>query len=342
MRKVIAATAATAIAALTVASSASAFEGGGRSPSTAPLIEWGQHYTAALDNRSEDANYSGRDTVALYKIPPLATHDQLVVNWHELPFAHSSGFPVCMLFVQSLSDYNWGTVFGTTTSGYCEGSSYRVSGSGTAQTSITVQNADANSYLEFFSEARQTESTRFETYPYDFSVESPRHALTLNFPSVKTVPANGTLGASVTGATGLPAPDGLVYTLTANWEHSGVWVGTGTSIGGQITFHLALPESAINERVRFIASRGPDGQFQAVESPATRAKVTSPVLPAPSSACKQATAHAQTLFRQYKRLHSHARYARGQIRRRLRNHARRVHRALKFARSEAAKACGRV
>lgn len=339
MKKVIAAAAAISIAALGIASPASAFEGGGRAPSEAPLITYGQHYTATLDNRSEDANYSGRDAVALYKIPLLATHDQLVVNWHELPFAHNSSFPVCMLFVQGLNDYSWGTLFGTTTSGYCEGSSYRVSGSGTAQTSITVQNADANSYLEFFSEARQTESTKFETFPYDFSVESPRHALTLNFPSVKTVPVNGTLGASVVGATGLPAPDGLVYTLTANWEHNGVWVGTGTSIGGQITFQLALPESAVNERVRFIVSRAPDGQFQTVESPVFKAKVTAAVAPPISSACKKAAAHAYALARQRHRLQAHSRRARGIHKAKLRRRARHVAAELRSARSKVVLAC---
>ncbi len=181
-----------------------------------------------------------------------------------------------------------------------------------------------------------------ETYPYDFSVEPPRHALTLNFPAVKTVPANGTLGASVIGATGLPAPDGLVYTLTANWKEGGTWITTAPSAGGQIVFPLALPEAALNTSVRFIVSRAPDGQFQGVESPAVRVKVTNPVLPGPSPACRRATARAHTLSRQYRRLSSHARRARGQTRRRLGNRARRVHRSLGYARSEAAKACGRA
>ena len=41
------------------AGSAAAFEGGGRSPSVAPLITYGQHYSGTLDNRKEDANYGG-------------------------------------------------------------------------------------------------------------------------------------------------------------------------------------------------------------------------------------------------------------------------------------------
>ena len=264
-----------------------------------------------------------------------------MVNWHALPFTHNTSYPICMMLVQGVNDFSWGSTF---SGGSCsEPSGHALAGSGTAATSITIQGTDSSAtYLEFWSRAQETQSSYFETFPYDFSVESPCHALTLNFPAVKTVPANGVLGASVIGATGLPAPDGLVYTLTANWQENGTWITTAPSVGGHITFQLALPEAAFNKSVRFIVSRPPDGSFQAVESPATRAKVTSPVLPAPSPACRQASAHAQTLSRQYKRLQSHARYARGQTRRRLRSHARRVHRALRYARSEAAKACGRA
>ncbi|HEV7483286.1 MAG TPA: hypothetical protein VGO13_09325 [Solirubrobacterales bacterium] len=346
MRKAMIVVAAISIASFLIAAPASAFEGGGRSPSTAPLIEWGQHYAGQLNNHREDANVNssccGRD-VALWRLPAVSTHDQIVVNWHALPSTYQSGFPVCMMIAQGINDFNWGSVFG---SGSCSSpNGYSLSGSGTAASQITLQNTDTggSTYLEFWSYADEPSmSKELETFPYDFSVEPPRHALTLTFPSVKTVPANGALGASVIGATGLPAPDGLVYTLTANWKEGGTWITTAPSVGGHITFPLALPEAALNTSVRFIVSRAPDGSFQGVESPAVRAKVTNPVPPAPSPACKQATARAHTLSRQYRRLNSHARYAHGQTRRRLRNRARRAHRALGYARSEAAKACGRA
>ena len=182
----------------------------------------------------------------------------------------------------------------------------------------------------------------FETFPYDFSVEAPRHYLNLTIPPFSEVAANGVVHASVTGANGLPAPDGLVYGLTVRWHDGGIATYTAPSVGGQIAFQLALSESALKKYAGFIVGRGADAGYQAVESPVVKAKVTSPVLPPPSAACKRATAHAHTLSRQYKRLHRHARYARRQTRRRLLNHARRVHRALKHARSGAAKACGRA
>ena len=59
MRKVIA-LAATAVAVLCLTSSASAFEGGGRKPSEAPLIVVGQHYNAQLNNHLADPEVSSR------------------------------------------------------------------------------------------------------------------------------------------------------------------------------------------------------------------------------------------------------------------------------------------
>jgi hypothetical protein len=339
MRKVIVAVTAS-IVALGIASPAAAFEGGGRKPSEASTINWGQHYTGQLNNHKEDANYEGEEEVALWRLPSVSSHDQIVVNWHGLPFTHNSNFPVCMMLAQGINDYSWGTVFH---GGSCESPrGFELSGSGTAATQITIQSTDTagNTYLEFWAYANRTPTSgEQETFPYDFSVEAPRHALTLNFPSVKTVPANGTLSASVTGATGLPAPDGLVYTLTANWEHNGVWVGTGTSIGGQIAFQLALPEAAFDKSVRFIVSRAPDAEYQAVESPAMRARVTKPTLPAESSACKTARAHAHVLARQLRRLKRHERFARGATRRRVHRQARRVGREFRAASKRAASAC---
>jgi hypothetical protein len=320
-------------------SSAAAFEGGGRAPSEAPLITYGQHYTATLDNRKEDANYSGRDAVALYKIPSLATHDQLVVNWHELPFAHSSSFPVCMLFVQGLNDFNWGTIFGTTTSGYCEGSSYRVSGSGTAQTSITVQNADAGSYLEFFSEARQTESTRFETFPYDFSVEAPRHYLGVALGAVQKVAANGVLHAAATLATGAPVPDGLPFALTATWSGGGTFTTTAASAGGQLTFPLALPETAYKHSVEFVVSSAATAEYQAATSPKLTVEVTKPKAVVEPNLCAKATNKAHTLARQYRRQLKNADRSRGRARHRLFHQAHATGRKFNAAKAAAKAVC---
>lgn len=293
--------------------SATAFEGGGRSPSAATPIEWGQHYEALLNNHRDDANYtSGADTVAFYRLPPVSTRDVVTVNWHALPKTRESGYPVCLALVQGVDDFSWGSVFQQMTSGYCSSSTgvYTLTGSGTARSEITVQQTDAGAtYLEFFARANTTETAYLETYPYDFTVEAPRHALTLSVPSVNTVATNGQLRASVAGVTGGPAPDGQTYTLTATWS-GGVWTGTSTSGGGNMTFQLSLPEAAQEKYVKFVVSRPADSLFQGVESTGFTAKVTGPYVPPapkapkpkPNKACKKATAKVDTLARQRHRL----------------------------------------
>lgn len=95
--------------------SASAFEGGGRKTSEAPLITVGQHYTGQLTNHKDDANFGGEYQVAIWRLPPLSTRDVIYINWHSVPSTFSPGsFPVCMTFAQGIDDYTWGTRFGET------------------------------------------------------------------------------------------------------------------------------------------------------------------------------------------------------------------------------------
>jgi hypothetical protein len=329
---------------LVVASPVAAFEGGGRSPSEAPTISWGQHYTGQLNNHKEDANYAGEKEVAFWRLPPVSTHDQIVVNWHGLPFTHSPGsFPVCMMPVQGINNFNWGTIF---SGGSCESPrGYELSGSGTAATPITIQNTDTSgsTYLEFWSSAYKTPSSgEQETFPYDFSVEAPRHYLNLTISPFSEVPANGVVHASVTGADGLPGPDGLVYGLTVRWKEGGIATYTAASVGGQISFQLALPESAFKKNAAFIVGRGADSSYQAVESPVNHAKVTEPVLPPPPSSsqgCKKAKLRVRVLSRQRRRLTANWHRARGIRRARLRHRARHVAGELRTARAKAVAAC---
>jgi hypothetical protein len=325
---------------------ASAFEGGGRSPSEAPLVTYGQHYSGKLDNRKEDSNYVGRATVAFFKIPPLATHDQLVINWHELPYAHRSEFPVCMAFVEGVNDSNWGEILESSAGrdGYCEEDApiHDVSASGTAQTSITVQNADANSYVEFFAPASETESTKFETYEYDFSVEAPRHYLSVALGAVQKVAANGALHATATLASGAPAPDGLGFTLTGTWRNGGVFTATAASVGGQLTFPLALPETAYKQYVEFIVTSAATAEWQAASSLKLTAEVTKPPVPVPAvepQICTKATNRAHVLARQYHRQLRHADEARGRSRRLRLREARATGRRLDAAKAARKAAC---
>jgi hypothetical protein len=343
MRKLVVALLTVWVLALGVASQAVAFEGGGRKPSEAPLISFGQHYTGQLNNHRDDANYEASREVAIWRLPPVSTRDQIVVNWHVLPFTSESGFPVCLMLVQGVDDFSWGGVFGDATQyRSCDegGPLYSVSGSGAAQTAITVQNTDASaSYLEFFSRASQTNPSFYETYPYDFSVEPPRHFLGLAIKPKNKVHANGAIRGAVTLASGLPAPDGLPFNLTVTWGRNGIAAYSATTIGGQVVFPLALPESAANKDATFLVVHGADPSYQEA-SAKIDAEVTPAVVSAAEIACAKAIQKAHALARQVKRLKRNVRFARGATKRRLKHQARRVGREWSAARSRAKAVCG--
>jgi hypothetical protein len=338
MRRVIALAATISIGVLGIAPSASAFEGGGRKPSEAPLITVGQHYTGQLNNHKADANFGGYEEVAIWRLPPLTTHDVITVNWHATPFTHGSGFPICMTLAQKIDDYNWGSVYGQVNNYFCDedGPYYGLSGSGTAQTAIT----DAtSSYLEFASYAGAESPVNFETFPYDFTVNPPLHYLDVALRSVKRVSANGILYATANLATGLPAPDGLAFSLAVTWPGGGTASATGVSSGGTVGFQLALPETAFGKGATFVASHPADGTYQAVSSPKLQATVAKPKAP-PPSACSLAERRALSLKSQYKRLARHARQAHGAARASLHRRAAKAKRKLRKARRQAKTICG--
>ena len=302
--------------------SASAFTGGGKKPSEAPLVTWGQHYEATLGNNEAEANYidasccTESSQVAIWRLGPLSVHDQVVVNWHELPFAHAGGFPIRMLLVENVEDFNWGTTFNSQVG---DDQYHEVSGSGTARTEVTVQNSSSNDYLEFYSYAYKTNSQEFETFPYDFSVEAPRRYLSLALGSVSKVAANGYLHATATLATGAPVPDGYPVTLTGTWSGGGVFTETATSVAGGVTFPLAMPETAFGKSVEFVATSPATAEYQAVSSAKVSAEVTRPPAPpappTPVNLCPKATNTAHALARKYKRQLKKAERLRGRHRR---------------------------
>ncbi len=326
---------------------ASAFSGGGRSPSEAPLIAYGQKYVGELDNHENDANYTtNHATVAIYKLPPLSTRDQLTVNWQVAPFTHESGFPVQMILVQGVNDFNWGEVFGETAFHCCGGSPYEVSGSGTAQTAITVQSADStSSYLMFYASAyvESSEPQNYETFPYSFSVEPPRHYLGVSLGAVQKVATNGFLHATATLVTGSPAPDGTPFTLSGTWSNGGVYTATATSVGGQITYPLSLPETAIGKEAEFVVTSAATAEYQAATSPKLEVEVTKPpappVAPKPANLCAKATNRAHVLGRQYKRQLKNAERLRGRHRRLLLRRAHATERKFIAARAAKKAAC---
>ncbi|HEX3174526.1 MAG TPA: hypothetical protein VHQ43_09980 [Solirubrobacterales bacterium] len=345
MKKIVIAGTAISIIVLTIISSASAFEGGGRKPSEAPLVTVGQHYTGQLNNHANDANFeksgSGYE-VAIWRLPPVTTRDVVTIDWHGAPFTHEgSGFPVCLVLAQGVDDFSWGNVFGSLSERSCyeTGPVYSLSGSGSAKTAITVQETNANSsYLEFFSHANQSEPARLETYPYDFTVEPILHYLAAAIRPVKRVSAGGILHASANLATGLPVPDGLSFNLAVTWPRGGVASYSATSGGGTISFQLALPETAYGKTATFVVSHPADGIYQAVTTPKLEVLVAKPK-PPPPSLCVLARRREVVLTRQLKRLKRHANRAHGIARRRLNRRVRQAKRKLHRARVGAEAAC---
>ncbi len=158
---------------LATSSAQATFQGGGKKPSEAATIEWGRHYVAELDNHKENANYlnAGGYEVSFWRVPAVSTRDQLVVNWQSVP-TKSGSFPVYMYFVQGVNDSNGGELFER------RESAFELSGSGTAASQDTE--TGGNSYLEFVSRASTGvgEGTQ-ETFQYNFTVEQPRHYLSM-------------------------------------------------------------------------------------------------------------------------------------------------------------------
>jgi hypothetical protein len=342
MRTLVAVVSAISLVALGIASQASAFEGGGRQPSEAPLIVIGQHYTGQLNNHESDANYGGYREVAIWRLPPLTTRDVVTVDWHSAPFTHSSGFPICMIFAQGIDDYSWGSVFGSTP-GYCGegGPIYSLSGSGSAQTAITAQETNStSSYLEFFSRATEENPSSFETYPYDFTVEPIRHYLGIAIRAVKRVSATGTLSATATLASGSPAPDGLPFNLAVTWPGGGSAGYSANSSGGAVSFPLALPETAQGKNATFVVSHPADAQYEEATSEKLEALVAKPKpVPVKPDPCALADRHLRAVGTQYSRLRRHAARARGFARRRLHRRERQVKRELRAARAKTNAAC---
>jgi len=340
MKKVVLAVATVALFVFGLSSSASAFEGGGRSPSQAPTVEIGQHYTGQLNNHRDDANYGGYVEVAFWRLPPVSTRDVVTIDWHSVPFTDYPGqYPLCMTLVQGIDDFSWGSRFETRDECDSYGPVYELSGSGSAHTEITVQETTTNtSYLEFFVYASRTDPADYESFPYDFTLGPILHYLDAALRPVERVSASGVISATANLANGQPAPDGLPFNLTVTWDEGGIATYTGVSSGGVVNFQLALPETAYGKNATFVASHPADGTYQGVETPKLTVKIAKPKAPPPSP-CAIAENRALVLSRQFKRLKSHARIARGPNKRRLSRRAKRVKRRLMAARREVQALC---
>jgi hypothetical protein len=248
-----------------------------------------------------------------------------------------------MALAENITDFTWGERYDRIDeSGHeCHptGPLYLLSGSGTSRTAITVQTPSGlESFLEFSASADETNPARYETYPYDFSVEAILHYIGLALRPVKRVNASGVVTATANLATGAPVPDGLPFTLTVTWPDGGIASYAGASSGGTVGFQLALPETAFGKTATFVVSHPGDGTYQEAVAPKALIKIAKPKVPPPSP-CELAERRVRSLTSQLRRLKQRANRAYGKKRRKLKRRARAKRRALRNARLSVNRLC---
>ena len=172
--------------------------------------------------------------------------------------------------------------------------------------------------------------------PYDFTITDQR-AILVSLAPHQNVNTNTTLTGTANLVNGAPVPDGLTFNLEVSWG-DGNALYSATSVGGVLSFPLALPESAIGDTASFVVTRPGDSQYQAVKSGVLESRVAKPRVPAPS-ACELARSEAHTLGKRYRRLRAYLRYRRHRASRRLHHRTALARRAFKRAQAKAGAAC---
>jgi hypothetical protein len=232
----------------------------GLKPSEAPLIAIGQHY---MGNTAHDINTSNAP-VDLWRLPPLLTGDAMTVAWRA-----ESNYPEvpALCLAQDVDDYNWAE-YGNR----CNGSGrFMVAGNGAARSVITVKAAASAPFLELSGDTCEGCNEA-----YDFVVESIQHALGVSLTPRLHIRTNAVLTGSANLSNGAPAPDGLVFYLTATWGKTGSAQYTATTSGGQLSFPVALPPETITKSVTFTVTRPADPQYLAAGSAGLPIKVARP------------------------------------------------------------------
>jgi len=106
---------------------------------------------------------------------------------------------------------------------------------------------------------------------YNFTVTA-QHGLAVSLAARTNVLSNSVVNGTANLASGTPAPDGMVFTLTATWG-DGSATYSAPSVGGGLSFQLALPESAEGQTVTLIVNRAADAEYQEAKSAELQVKV---------------------------------------------------------------------
>jgi hypothetical protein len=294
----------------------SAWATGGANIASAPTVVFGQHEFGNTDHGS----FGGCPDPAEYWLLSLGAGDQATIDWETTSEEYAEELNVYPAGTTDFSINNADTLaeFGLGSNDHAE-SVFHVGATGVYP-------------IVFYGRCDGAGG------PYDFTA-TVQHALLVTLKHYAHIKTTTVVTAVANLASGGPPPDGLAFTLTVSWGRESA-AYTAASSGGNLSFPLALPETAKGKTATLEITRAADSQFQEAKSEKLEVKVGSASVTPEPSACEMATAHAHSLARRYKRLKEHSFLAHGPTRRRLRRRARQVLHALKFARSEAASACG--
>jgi hypothetical protein len=296
---------------------ADAYAGGGASIASAPTVVFGQHTFGT----TETGTYQCYP--AEFWNLSLGAGDQVTIDWASVNryYAYKA-----YIYPAGTTDFSINNV--SPLENFYLGENNHAEG--------VFATGTAGSYpLIFVSGSCNTKTPG----PYDFTV-TDQHSLVATLKQYLHIKTTTVISASASLASGAPAPDGLVFTLTASWPGGGTASYNAASAGGALTFPLALPETAKGKKATIIVTRPADAQFLAAKSAQLEVPVGRGSPPVVASPCALASRHARAVGRRYRRLKAHAAAARGANRRRLRNRAHRVARQLRAAHSQAATACG--
>jgi hypothetical protein len=144
-----------------------------------------------------------------------------------------------------------------------------------------------------------------EPGPYDFLVTT-QHGLAVSFPPRENIRTTSLVYGGASLSNGAPAPDGMTFTLTATWP-SGSATYSAASVGGGLSFQLALPEEAEGQTAKLAISRPSDSQYLEAKSAEIKVKVarTKAAAPTPKPHRKKRHHHHR---RHHHRHHHHHRH----------------------------------
>lgn len=231
----------------------SATAAGGLKPSQAPPVAIGTQYFGSTDDPKTN------DTlIELWALPPVLAQDEVTVAWNDRDATGATR--LCM--VQEIDDYTFG-------SAECDELNSYDTSYGSARSKLEVKVPSGATFLKFY---KRGYTCCGDGGPYDFVVESIRHRIGVATTRRSRIARRTIVAASANLTNGSAVPDGLAFNLTAKRGRKSRSF-SATSIGGRLTFDIALPNSWRKRTVKLSVSRPEDDQYLATRTVSQRVRV---------------------------------------------------------------------